>query len=107
MRFNGGMVAVILILLAFTFFVAIPAAAVVMAIGSKARDEKGRKAALANPDAILDAEFVAESVTMKVGPRTLPYESVVLGAKARGYQLIGENAEPGERKTLVFTRASA
>lgn len=94
-------VVVVLVVLAF---VAIGALAFFLAIGSMAKDEKGRKTALADESSVLDAAFTADDVTFKVTPRTLPYENVILGAKHRGYRLIGEAEEPGNRKTLVFTR---
>lgn len=94
----------VIVILVIVAFVIGGALAVVLAIGLLAKDEKGRKTALANEPDVLDAAFTAEDVTFKVGPATLPYENVVLGAKHRGYRLIGESEEPGNRKTLVFTR---
>lgn len=94
----------VIVVLVIVAFVIGGALAVVFAIGLLASEEKGRKRSLANEPDILDGAFTTDDVTFKVGAATLPYENVVLGAKRRGYQLIAETEEPGNRKTLVFTR---
>lgn len=101
---------VVVVLVVVVGLVLIAGLAVPLAIGSMARDEKGRKAAQENAPAILDGAFDGRpEAVFKVEPRTLPYEAVVLGARARGYSLIGETADSpnGDRKTLVFTKTTA
>jgi hypothetical protein len=87
--------------------VGIGALAFVLAIGLKAKDEKGRAQSLESADVILDEAFQGDPVTYESTPRTLPFEDVVAGAIARGYTLAGQTENPGERKVLVFTKANS
>lgn len=76
------------------------------AIGLLGREEKAQKRAEENAPVLLDEAFDGrDDVVYKAGPGTLKVETVVLGAKARGYRLLNQSDEPGNRKTLVFTRA--
>jgi hypothetical protein len=85
--------------------IVIPALGFIGALGLMGHEEKKRKEAIANAPALLAEAFSGESAVYKTGPDTLPYETVVTGAIARGYKLVSENAEPGNRKTLVFVRS--
>ena len=107
MRQNQHMTAlIVIVVLVIGAMALIGALAFVGALGFMASDEKKQKQAEANAPAILDAAFDGDAVTFKVDPSTLKYETVVVGARARGYSLIGETVEPGGRvKTLVFGRA--
>lgn len=56
--------------------------------------------------AILDAAFDGRSdVTFKLHMRTLKYETVVTGAKVRGYALAHQAGDPGGAMTLMFEKA--
>lgn len=69
-----------------------------------------RKKAEANAPAILDKAFDGRSdVVFKVNLETPSYETVVIGAKQRGYRLVSEtnNTPSGEAKTLIFEKAQA
>ncbi|RHA38743.1 hypothetical protein [Cellulomonas rhizosphaerae] len=72
--------------------------------GQVTSDEKAREQAAAQADALLDEQFAGDPhVTAKVTPRTLPFEAVVIGAQARGYDLTAQSAVDDEQ-TLVFTK---
>lgn len=98
------MIAVVILAVLLIGFFMLMGLALPLAIGSLARDEKSRKAAVANAPAILDGAFDGSpDVVFKVSARTLPFEDVVIGAKARGYKMLSETTEPAG-KTLVFTK---
>lgn len=101
----GGMVTVIVFLLVF-FLVLIPAGGTVLALVIGSRQEKAREQAERDSVRLLNEAFRGDAVTVKIGPDTMKYETVVLGAEKRSYRLVAENSEPGHRKTLVFTRSS-
>lgn len=84
--------------------IVIPAFAFIGALGLMGHEQKKRKEAIANAPTLLADAFSGESAVYKTGPDTLPYETVVTEAIERGYKLVSENAEPGNRKTLVFVR---
>jgi hypothetical protein len=70
---------------------------------------KTRKRAEARAPEILDAAFDGRpDVLLKVNMETPSYETVVLGAKARGYALVHETdgTANGIAKTLMFERAN-
>lgn len=79
-----------------------------LAIALVAGDSKGRLKAEEDAPSILDAAFVGDNVVFKVHPRSPKYETVVLGAKARGYRLMNEtlDSSSGSSKTLIFEKAS-
>lgn len=71
--------------------------------------ERTRKKAEANAPAILDAAFDGnDDIVFKVNMETPSYETVVLGAKQRGYALCSEtnDTESGTAKTLIFERSA-
>lgn len=66
-----------------------------------------QKKAEANAPALLDEAFDgAEDVVFKINLESLKYETVVLGAKRRGYRLASEtdDSSSGSAKTLIFER---
>lgn len=78
------------------------------AIGLLARDEKGRKTALANSERLLDGAFDgSKHVTYESTPRTLPVSAVVIGAEERGYRLLSQDEAPGQRVTLAFKKKAS
>lgn len=79
-----------------------------VAIALIAGDSKGHRKAEENAPSILDAAFVGNDVVFKVHPRSPKYETVVLGAKARGYRLVNETLDSsgGSAKTLIFEKAN-
>lgn len=97
----------VLLVLVIGAFVLIGALAVFGALGSMAKDEKGRARALESAGVILDEVFQGASVTYESTPRTLPFEDVVAGGIARGYTLAGQTENPGNRKVLVFTKVNS
>lgn len=68
--------------------------------------EKSKKKAEANAPAILDKAFVGADVVFKINDASPKYETVVLGAKARGYRLSNETNDTtsGSAKTLIFEK---
>jgi len=69
--------------------------------------ERTRKRAEAEAPGILDAAFDGRAdVVFKVNLETPSYETVVLGAKHRGYALTHEkdDSDLGIAKTLIFER---
>lgn len=77
-----------------------------LAIGLVVGGNKIQKKAEANAPGILDRAFVGDDVVFKVNLESPKYETVVLGAKARGYRLMNEtnNTASGSAKTLIFER---
>ena len=61
----------------------------------------------AGAPSILDKAFIGEDVVFKINMESPKYETVVLGAKARGYRLMNETDDTagGEAKTLIFEKA--
>jgi flagellar basal body-associated protein FliL len=70
--------------------------------------EKSKKKAEANAPEILDRAFVGEDVVFKINDASPKYETVVLGAKARGYRLASQtnDTSSGSAKTLIFEKNS-
>lgn len=97
---------VVLVLLLVLGFFLMSGLGAILGFGLFASEEKSRRKAVADAPAILGAVFAGQpDVVFKVTPRTLPYETVLLGAKDRGYRLVGETSEAsGNVKTLVFTK---
>jgi hypothetical protein len=79
-----------------------------LGLGLFMADSKSQKKAEENAPAILDEAFVGDDVVFKISPRSPKYETVVLGAKSRGYRLINETQDTasGSAKTLIFEKAS-
>ncbi|WP_427129321.1 hypothetical protein [Pseudarthrobacter sp. S9] len=79
-----------------------------LAFGMVFAGDKSKKKAEANAPAILDKAFVGEDVVFKINMESPKYETVVLGAKARGYRLMNEtnNTASGDVKTLIFEKAT-
>jgi hypothetical protein len=70
--------------------------------------EKKQKAAESRSSEILDAAFDGrEDVTFQINWTTLKYETVVLGAKERGYALSNQAGDPKGAMTLVFEKATS
>lgn len=65
---------------------------------------RSQKKAEENAPAILDGAFVGEDVVFKINMQSPKYETVILGAKARGYTLVHETNDTadGLAKTLIF-----
>jgi len=97
----------VLLVVVIGALVGIGALAFFLAIGSMAKDEKGRARSLENAESILDETFRGDSVTYESTPRTLPFEDVVAGGIARGYTLAGQTENPGNRKVLVLTKVNS
>lgn len=79
----------------------------VAAIGLFTHGEKTRARAEARAPEILDAAFDGrEDAVFKINLETPSYETVVLGAKQRGYTLTSETSDSssGIAKTLIFER---
>lgn len=98
---------IVLVLLLVLGFFLVSGLGAFLGIGLFFSEGKAREKAVANASAILNEAFDGRAdVVFKVTGRTLPYEDVVLGARKRGYRLVGETSEAsGAVKTLVFTRA--
>jgi flagellar basal body-associated protein FliL len=69
-------------------------------------ENRSQKKAEENAPAILDQAFVGEDVVFKINMQSPKYETVVLGAKTRGYALTNEtnDAADGIAKTLIFQK---
>jgi hypothetical protein len=71
---------------------------------------RSQKKAEENAPDILDRAFTgAEDVVFKINMESPKYETVVLGAKARGYRLANETNDTasGNAKTLIFERVQS
>jgi hypothetical protein len=77
-----------------------------LALGLFLSDSKNQKKAEDDAPAILNKAFSGDDVVFKITPRSPKYETVVLGAKARGYRLANETNDTasGSVKTLIFER---
>ena len=97
---------IVLVLLLVLGFFLVSGLGAFLGIGLFVSEGNARKKAEANAPVILDEAFDGRrDVVFKVTGRTLPYETVVLGARARGYRLVSETSEAsGALKTLVFSR---
>lgn len=71
---------------------------------------RSQKKAEENAPAILDRAFTGDEddVVFKINLESPKYETVVLGAKVRGYRLMNETNDTasGDAKTLIFERTS-
>lgn len=79
-----------------------------VSLGLIASTERKQKAAEARAPEILDETFDGrEDVTFQINWTTLKYETVILGAKERGYALSHQAGDPKGAMTLVFEKASS
>lgn len=70
--------------------------------------DRDQSRAEGNAATILDAAFDGrQDVTFTVHMRTLKYETVVLGAKQRGYRLVHQAENQYGPHTLIFEKDSA
>lgn len=69
---------------------------------------KGQKNSEANAEQILDTAFDGSpDVTFKINMQSVKYETVVLGAKKRGYKLAHQAENEHGPHTLIFEKAAA
>jgi len=67
---------------------------------------KGQKKSEANAEAILDAAFDGSpDVTFKINMQSVKYETVIVGAKRRGYRLVHQAENQYGPHTLIFEKA--
>lgn len=86
-------------LLGLALFVVI----VFVGVGKVGRDQKKAEA---NSEPALDALFDGSSdVTFTGHMRSMKYETVMLGAKKRGYTLAHQAGDPKQAFTLMFEKA--
>lgn len=77
-------------------------------IGGVALVNKGQKKAESNAEQTLDEAFNgAENVTFKINMQTVKYETVIIGAKKRGYKLIHQAENQYGPHTLIFEKIPA
>lgn len=98
---------IILVLLIVIAVVVLPIVGSLFGGGLFFWTERTRKKAEANAPAILDEAFDGrEDVVFKINMETPSYETVILGAKHRGYVLSSETNDTasGVAKTLIFER---
>lgn len=69
---------------------------------------RGQKKSEANAEQILDDAFDGSSnVTFKINMQTVKYETVIVGAKDRGYKLIHQADNQYGPHTLIFEKVDA
>ncbi|MCT9624250.1 hypothetical protein HWD94_03815 [Pseudarthrobacter equi] len=80
-----------------------------IAIGLIISEDRSKKKAEANAPDILDKSFIGDDVVFKINAASPKYETVVLGAKARGYRLTSQtdDTSTGSAKTLIFEKVPA
>lgn len=84
--------------------VLVTALALPLGIALLARDERQQKRSEEHAEELLDDLFDEPNVAVDLTARTLTYETVVLGARERGYRLLSESLEPTSKtRTLIFT----
>lgn len=82
-------------------------AVVWIVFGTLAKVEGDQKKAEQNAEAILNKTFDGrEDVSFPLNMRTLKYETVVLGAKKRGYKLTHEARNQYGPSMLIFEKVS-
>lgn len=70
--------------------------------------ERDQTKAEQNARQILDYTFDGRpDVTFRLNMRTLKYETVIIGAKERGYDLAHQAGDPNGAMTLIFKKVSA
>lgn len=96
-----------LVVFVILFFVVVYGLAGWLGFGLFVSETNKQKKAEENAPAILDEAFVGDDVVFKINCVSPKYETVVLGAKARGYRLLNETAtsSSGLDKTLIFEKA--
>jgi hypothetical protein len=99
-------IAVVLVVVVLGGLVLCAGLAVPLAIGWLARDERAQKRAEASASALLDQAFAGQpTVVYTVTSQSMRYETVVLGARERGYQLLSESLNPTTNdRALVFAQ---
>lgn len=81
-----------------------------LAIALISYSSRARKKAEANAPSILDAAFAGQDdVVFKINWESPSYETVLIGAKQRGYTLWKETSETTDAsiKTLIFQRVAS
>ena len=74
-------------------------------LGGVALVNKGQKKAEANSKQILDEAFDGSpNVTFKIHMQSVKYETVIIGAKARGYKLMHQADNQYGPHTLIFEK---
>lgn len=67
--------------------------------------DRGQKRSEANADQILDTAFDGrEDVTFPINMQSVKYETVITGAKKRGYKLAHQADGPHGPRTLIFEK---
>ena len=75
-------------------------------LGGVALINKGQEKAEANAEQILDEAFDGSpNVTFKINMQSVKYETVIVGAKARGYKLLHQAENQYGPHTLIFERS--
>ena len=98
---------IILVLLIVIGVVVVPIVGSLLGGGLFFWTERTRRKAEENAPTILDEAFDGrDDVVFKINMETPSYETVVLGAKERGYRLSSESNDTasGVAKTLIFER---
>jgi len=79
-----------------------------IAVGWNASIERKAEVRGGRSAQILDETFDGrEDVTFQINWTTLKYETVILGAKERGYVLTHQAGDPNGAMTLVFEKATS
>jgi hypothetical protein len=97
-----------LVVFVVLFFVLIYGVAGWLGLGLFISDSNKQKKAEEDAPSILDKAFIGDDVVFKINSVSPKYETVVLGAKARGYRLMNETNQTasGSAKTLIFEKAN-
>lgn len=76
-------------------------------LGGVALINKGQKKAESNAEQTLDAAFDGSpNVTFKINMQSVKYETVIIGAKSRGYKLIHQADNQYGPHTLIFEKTT-
>ncbi|MFA5901635.1 MAG: hypothetical protein WC829_21255 [Hyphomicrobium sp.] len=68
---------------------------------------KGQKESEANSEQILNRTFNgSQDVTFKINAQSVKYETVIIGAKKRGYKLVHQAENQYGPHTLIFEKVS-
>lgn len=77
-----------------------------LVFGGVALVNRGQKKSEANSEQILDEAFDGSpDVTFKINMQSVKYETVILGAKKRGYKLVHQADNQYGPHTLIFEKS--
>lgn len=95
----------LLVVLVLVLLVGFPIFFVLLGGTLTARVERLRKESIADSEGILNRTFDGSgSATFKTSSASIPYGTVILGAKERGYRVLSQAGRSEDDMTIVFEK---